>query len=339
MGSVALDISARKHLYRYVIGSVAAVAVAMGFGWQMSFLLPVLALGFLAADAPPSWKEGLSFIFTIVLACVLGVMLSQFTLPIPLLHILLSSLILFYLFYSNHPRLNANLRVWLMIAVLLIPNIGLMSPALAQSVAGTVVFNATVAMALVALVFAFFPAPRKAPVAGKVAAVKKPAPTKQQRFVAAGTRTLVILPLYLLFYYFELTGSILILIFVAILSMQPAFGKDFKAGKALIIGNLIGGIVAIVGYELMVIVPEFGFFLLLTLLAGLMLGRQLFSGKPAGALYGMAFSTYLLVVCSVSGSSGNEADSKVWVRVVQIMVAVFYVVSAFGLVERLKRKA
>ncbi len=338
MGSVALDITARKHLYRYVMGSVAAVAVAMGFGWQMSFLLPVLALGFLAADAPPSWKEGLSFILTIVAACALGVVLSQFTLPIPLLHILLSSLILFYLFYSNHPLLNANLRVWLMIAVLLIPNIGLMSPALAQSVAGTVVFNATIAMALVALVFAFFPARQKATSSGPVAP-GKPLPTKQQRFVAAITRTLVILPLYLLFYYFELTGSILILIFVAILSMQPAFGKDFKVGKALIIGNLIGGIVAIVGFELIVIVPEFGFFLLLTLVVGLILGRQLFSGKPAGALYGMAFSTFLLVVCSVSGSSGNEADSKVWVRVVQIMVAVFYVVTAFGLIERLKRKA
>jgi hypothetical protein len=51
----------------------------------------------------------------------------------------------------------------------------------------------------------------------------------------------------------------------------------------------------------------------------------------------MAFSTFLLIICSVTGSDGDGgAVSKVWSRVIQIMIAVIYFVSAFGLIEKLK---
>ena len=129
----------------------------------------------------------------------------------------------------------------------------------------------------------------------------------------------------------------LILIFISILAMQPAFAKDFKVGKALIIGNLIGGIASILAYEVLTVIPEFFYLLLLVLLAGLLFGRQIFSGKAIAPLFGMAYSTFLLIICSTTSLGSNEADAKVWTRVFQIMVAVVYVVSAFGLIERFKK--
>ena len=74
--------------------------------------------------------------------------------------------------------------------------------------------------------------------------------------------------------------------------------------------------------------------LLLTLLAGLVFGERVFSGKPAAPLYGMAFSTLLLIIGSVTSGTG-DAGAEVYTRVFQIIVAVLYVVFAFGLIDRL----
>ncbi len=54
------------------------------------------------------------------------------------------------------------------------------------------------------------------------------------------------------------------------------------------------------------------------------------------SVYGMAFSTLLLIIGSVTGSDGDGAGGKVWSRVFQIMVAVVYAVSAFGLIAKLR---
>ena len=64
-----------------------------------------------------------------------------------------------------------------------------------------------------------------------------------------------------------------------------------------------------------------------------MFARQVFSGRKTGALYGMAFSTVLLIIGSVTGST-SDASSKVYSRITGIMIAVIYVVVAFGFLER-----
>ena len=44
---------------RYATGAALAMAVAMGIDWQLSYLLPVLSLSFLASPDPcPTLKQG-----------------------------------------------------------------------------------------------------------------------------------------------------------------------------------------------------------------------------------------------------------------------------------------
>ncbi len=148
--------------------------------------------------------------------------------------------------------------------------------------------------------------------------------------------TVVVFPVVLLYFVFGLT-SVLILVFIALLSMQPDFSAGFKAGKALIVGNVMGGIAAIFMYELLVMVPQFGFLLILTLLFGLAFGGRLFSGAPAAPLFGMAYSTLLLVIGSTTSMFG-DANAKAWTRVLQITIAVVYLVAAFGIMTRLRRR-
>ena len=324
---------------RYAVGSTLAMTVALGFDWQLSFLTPVLTLSFLATPAPrPTLKEGAMFVVTIGIACMAGLLLSRFMLHYAFVYVPFAGLVLLRLFHAKSGGTSPLLITWMLIALLVIPLVAMQSPGIANFIARNIVFGALVSMLVVWLSYALLPDPvgidglQAAQATGEI----PPPPTKGERFATALESTVVVFPLLTLFYMLEWLDSVLILIFVAILSLQPGFAKNFQAGKALIVGNVIGGVAAIVFYELLVAVPEFAFMVLLTLFSALMFGALVFSGKPKAPLYGMAFSTVLLVIGSTTSSSG-EAGAKVYTRVFQIMLAVGYVVAAFGTIEWFKR--
>ena len=214
------------------------------------------------------------------------------------------------------------------------------SPAIAKMVAGGFLLSAVVTVGVVWLTHGLLPDPpdthtTSASVAAAAAPVILP---PIERFRMAAVSALVVLPVLILFYSLQLHGALLILIFVGLLSSQPGFASNFKGGLALIIGNTIGGFAAIVMYELLVLVPEFDFLIVLPLFAGLVFGALVFSDKPTAKLYGMAFSTLLLVIASTTASGSTEAGAKVYTRVAQIIVAVVYVVMAFGVADRFVRR-
>jgi len=323
-------------ILRYAVGSTIAMAVAMGFDWPLSFLTPVLTLSFLASPAPrPSLKMGFNFVLAIAIAGYIGLLVGRILLPYPFVYIPFVGLLLFRIYYAKGGTLPPILILWLLIALLLIPLMMMQSHALANIIALNLVIGGGATLLVVWISYALLP-DRVDKEISNTPTAKPPAPTKEERFRTAADTTIVVFPVLILFYVFQLSGGLLILIMIALLSMQPGFAKDFKGGKALIIGNTIGGLAAIVFYELLVIMPEYIFLVLLTLLAGLMFGSRLFSGNPKAALYGMAFSTLLLVIGSTTSSSG-EANAKVYTRIIQIMAAVIYVVVAFGLLEHFKK--
>jgi len=341
MIAVPLSDHQNRSTFRYAVGASLLVGVAMGFDWSLAFLLPVLSLSFLAPGGrPPSIKAGVLFVAPVAVACMLGLILADSFLPMPPIHIMITFLLLFHIFYTRHPIFNPMTRVWLIIAILLIPNIALQSMALAKIIAVNLVWNAVCVVVLVWVIYFLFPLQSSIDQLPAVENKSVPATetnlTVRKRFFLAITSTLVIMPVYLIFYYFEISSAILILILIAIMSMQPGFAKDWNKGKALIIGNTMGGLAAILGFEILTIVPEYLFLIVLVLLAGLFFGQSVFSGKPLAPVYGMAFSTFLLIIGSATGSGNEGAGDKVWSRVIQIMIAVVYTVSAFGLIAKFK---
>jgi hypothetical protein len=127
---------------------------------------------------------------------------------------------------------------------------------------------------------------------------------------------------------------LIVLIFSMILAMQPGFAKNFKAGLLLVLANAAGGIAAIIAFEMLVIVPMLVYYLMLVTLVGLIFGSRLFSNRPTAALYGTAFSTFLVIMGSTTGGN-SEADAKTYSRIFQIMLAVLYVVMASGVITAL----
>ena len=325
-----------RMILRYALGSTFMVALAMGYGWELSFLLPILGLDFLSAGKDnPSLREAFKSIAIISMASIVGLLFSYLFLQTPIIHILLTFLLLLFLFYTNSSFISPMVKVWLIIAVMLIPNVALLSIDLAETIAGGLMINMALAILVVWFIFAIIPKRVTSKNSTAIVAQKEETP-KQVRFKFAITNTLVIMPVYLLFYYYQLSSYLLILIFIALLSMQPAFAKNFKGGFAMILGNLIGGLLSILVYELLTVVPTFGFLIVLVLISGLFLGSRAFSDRKTAKLYAMGFSTFLLIICSVTGSGTLDAGAKLWSRILQIMLAVTYVVLAFGLINRFR---
>jgi len=332
-GPLRLDAKSR-HVLRYATGATLGMGLAMAVNWPAAYLVPVLCLTFLAKPVPPpTLRAGLMFLAALVVAITVGLWAIKYLLGSGVLFFTGLGLLLLHVFYAQCSGASPILILWLLIALLALPMVAVQSPDMALVVSSSLVFGAAASLMVAWIAHALFPETRSGPSASA------PAPTTQapahERFVAALERMAVVFPLFVLFHLFEWTGSLVILIFVGLLSIQPGFASGFKAGAAMILGNAMGGMAAIAAFELLTVVPEFLFLILLCLLAGLFLGNRLLGGGKAAPLYGMAFSTMLLVLGSSTSSEG-DARAAAYSRILQIMIAVLYVVFSFGLIERLR---
>jgi len=319
-------------VFRYAAGSAIIMVVVMSAGYTLAYITPVLALTFLSPGAkPPTLKSGITFIFIISIASLAGFLFTRLFIEFPLVFLPLLALIIFHLYYTTSLQ---HMKMWLILSLLLIPIVSMQSDKLGGIVAMNLVMNALLAMIMVGLVYFIFPAQGLAGTDKKIQPI--PPLSDRQRYISAGIRILIVLPVLVLFFVFQWTESLLVLIFIAILSMNPASNMR-KSGIGIIIANISGGLAAILVFNLLVIVPNVLFFGLLTLLSGLYFGNKLFSQKPIAPLYGMAFSTFLLVLGSVTSSAEGEAGETVWQRILQIGLAVIYIVVGFGLVDHLSR--
>ena len=318
---------------RYVVGSSFIVAITALMNYDLAYLTSVLALGYMAPGAKPlTLKQGFSFITTLILITGLTVVFSELFLDYTLVFMPLLALALLWLYYTN--KLPVMIKVFLLISLIIIPFVSIDSGAIGSYVAIRLVFNAFMAIILTQFVFFVFPL-SDADIAFEKAQQKESIQTEKERFSYAVQIIIIILPVLLLFYIFKLSSSVLILTFIAILSMSPALANP-KVGMVMIVANILGGVVAILAFRLLVIVPNFTFMILLTLCVGLLFGSRLFSKHKLAAIYGSGFSTFLLILGSVTASDA-EAGDKVWTRVIQISIAVIYVVVAFGILDRIKK--
>ena len=323
-----------RQIIRYAFGSVIAMAVAMIGDWTVAYLTPVLILMFIGSPTPcPSFKQGIGFIAVIVVASIFGVILMRYVVPYPLIFVPLAFILMLNIFYAEPKTLPPLLKLFMLMTLSSIPLLGLQSPIAAVGFAWALVGNGIATVVLTWLIYAILPDSHKARQIEDSAA-KPQLPTQQQRFRTALVSTIVVYPMFLAFYFFEWVSMLIVLIFAMILTMQPGFAKNFKAGILLVLANAVGGMAAVIVFELLVIVPVLSYMLMLVGLVGLILGARLFSERPAAALYGTAFSTFLVIIGSTT-SGQSEADAKAYSRVFQIMLSVVYVVVASGSVTAL----
>ena len=146
----------------------------------------------------------------------------------------------------------------------------------------------------------------------------------------------MLFPLVVYFQLYSAVGAAVMLIFAMMLSLEPTYGVHLRAGSGLILANLSGGLVGVIIYQLLVMVPSFSFFLMLCLIAGLMIGDQIFSDTKLGKLLSAGI-TAVFIVLGPTLTGDAAAGANLALRLFLIAAGVIYVVLAFGLLERLTR--
>ncbi|MGI9531491.1 hypothetical protein [Lutimonas sp.] len=318
-------------MLRYVLGSCFILGVTSLLNYDLAYLTSVLALGYMAPGAKPlSFKEGAGFLVFLTLMTGLTVIFTEMFLEYAMVFMPLLLLTLLWLYYTD--RMPMMLKLFALVSLVLIPFVSIDGGAIGSYVASKLVFNAFMAIVLSQLVFLIFPL-SEADVPFEKKKQKAAKQSERERYKYAVNIILILLPVFIVFYMFKLSSSSLVIIFIAILSVSPALAKP-KVGLVMIVANILGGLFGVLAYQLLIVVPNFVFMILVSLCIGLFFGSHLFSDSKYASIAGSGFSTFLLILGSVTASDA-EAGSKVWTRVVQISAAVIYVVIAFGILNRI----
>lgn len=326
-------------ILRYAFGVAIATTVSLGVAWPVSYLTPLLTAVFLAPPGRPiPFKAGVGLVFMVAVACLFAMVFSAALLPYPIAYVLLMGWLLATIFYASASGAQPMFILWLLLALMLIPLLTIQSGELASSISQYLVLGAAAAVLFVWIAHAFFPPPPEPPTAAPATESAAPArPSQSERVRSALLSTVVVFPVVLLFTFFQLTGQLIVLVFVALLALNPSLQAGKQAGIGIIAANVAGGIVSILFYNLLVAVPWFPFLIVLTLLCGLLFGSFLFSDHKYAKLAGSGFTTVLLIIGSTTTST-DEAGGAVLARVLQITAAVLWIVIAFNVIENLGRR-
>jgi hypothetical protein len=320
----------RSCILRYATGIGICVALSLAVGWTLSALAPVLAAAFLGNRNPcPNLRVTAAILLAIAIIFGAGLAATLYLYPYPLVFLLLFCAALYLNFHAVATGTSAFIVLLYTMAILLLPLIGGPEPALAMTVANGFLLSALAALASVHIAHLLFP--------GGTQLVEKQVTHIDPQAAArsAWLSSAVILPFAVICLLFNFSGAVLPLIIIATLSQKPDFSMGAAGGKALLAANLGGGLVAVVFYQLLLVVPSYPFAVAGLFGLALLFGQGIFSNKPTAPLYGTAFSTVLVLIGTGTGAFGDEADAKFTQRIVQIMFAVCYVIGALSLLQSL----
>ena len=314
---------------RFSVGSALFMAVITLWDYPMAYVAPVLALSFIGPGSKPlPLKVFLKFIILNLIVNIFMLLFSEVFLDYPLVFYPLQLLIIFWLYYTD--KIPVVLKLFFAISIVVIPLSTLFYKSVGYFIAIILVTNYIVAILMSYIVFFIFPwtkyDERFVPETGAIAKQ-----SEKQRFIYARNIIIVLAPVLMFFYMYELVSASLVLIYIMILTITPAFSSA-KAGMFTIAANIIGGISAILAYKLLIVVPFFSFMVLLIVSAGMLFGMKVFEKSVKAAVYKSSFSTFLLILGMVITSDSN-AGEEVWNRVFLISVAIIYVVFTFRILK------
>lgn len=320
-----------RNTLRLALAVTLAVLLAFVIAWPAAFIFPVFVSVILCAGGPVmSAKQGFSFLAAVIILLWLGQALAEFFIPFPIVCSLLIIWLLFVGQYASLSGVSTLLVVILFLAILMLPLLGMMSAALVND------FVSGLYISIVMAVFCCWLAYGVVTVSGPVAA---PAAAdsvldKNERVRIAAIKTLLVMPLFIVFYLLELTGSLLVLVFVALLIQMPSAQTGAKSVAAMVAANAFGGLAAVIIYNLLTVAPSLLMLGLLMFATTLMFGKKVYSGEKTSALYGTGLNTVIILLGSATGTFGDDAGGNMWVRLFQITAAGVYIVAALSLAER-----
>ena len=325
----------QRRIFRLAFGVILSSAVAIGFSWPLSYLAPMLAVNIIGADdVPPAPKKAAALLLIIIVGLFSGVIFSSLFINQPILSCLLLTIIFYWIYYFSNTGALPNLAgIMLIVGMTVIPMMSQFDPSLASGFVLAFLYTAVMALIFSYISHLAFPhLANKINTSAKPLAIVK-SPERSRR--VAGISTLIVVPAVIFFLTFNLIHAALTIMFIAILSLNPALEQGKKAGIGLLLGNALGGAITIVFYNIMKTAPHYGFYLVLISIFALFISQRVNSDKQAAPLWGMALTTLLVLTGPIFTGAGDDAQDKFSARLFYIGLAATYIIFAFRITEQM----
>ena len=325
--------AARLHfLFRFSFGTTAAFVVCEWMGWQPSALAPVLT-GVLLANLPvsPPPKVALALVIVMGIAAWSAFFLTLLLDQAPSLLFGVIGLVMF-LAFAGLAQQKAQLPLTLLLmCISVVPVVTLTISEFAGIFPALLVKAMALAVVFTWISFAVWPLPSpKSP--------DPPTPPLESPVAAAALGTLIVLPLMLVYMLFGLTDAIPVLLTTVLLVAQMEEERGAASGWAKLIGNFLGGFIAVAGFYLLAVAPSLATLTLITFLIGFGFAVQIAKGGVRGGNALLAYNA-TIVIFGLALLKGPSNSGTWGARVVQFAIAVTFAVGMMRLLwPRLKRK-
>lgn len=319
------DLAAKRMALRLAFGAVLGFAVAELTDSAIYFFPPLLAVQFLAAmRQPPSIAQGAVLIALIVLLSGFGLAVAGAFAGRPVVYTLLLGLLLLFGFLLDTAGKTMPATLLLTLSTTL-PLMSVQSVDAAVTLASALVEAFIMAILIVWVMFALFPAPQSQATAS--ASVSGPSPG------TALANTLAVLPVLVLFMASGQMTFVTLLVIIAILRLRQQ-SRASRSALGLLLGNLLGGIAASLAFGFVTVQPDLAFFLLLVALVGLVFGARIATAAARAPIYTVAFVTFLILLGIGVSPFPTETGEAFTSRLVDVALAGVYAVGACNLILR-----
>lgn len=332
---------AHVRILRLATGTALSMWVSQAVAWDLSFIAPVMTMFILALPLPAlTLAMGIKFLAAMSLSMYASLLLLPWLLDYQLVGLLLLVLALFWSFYFTARGGSPVLGTFVTVGLALSTAVGSVSVDATLMLISGLLLNATIGIVFVWIAHALLPDS----IAGGF-----PAPAAQKAQAgevdllaarwSAFRSLLIVFPVAL---WFMLSGASTsyapVMIKVASMGQQATNEGARLAGRSLIMSTILGGIGAIIGWNLLSVVPTLAMYALLIALGGLVFGPRIFAGKGMHAdagtwSYGYLTMIVILAPAVMDSAGGSSADVAFWSRLVMFGLATLYGVAAVYVVD------
>lgn len=333
---------AQVRILRLAAGTASSLWFSQAVAWEMSFIAPLITMFILALPFPaPKLKSGIAFVAALTLSLYAGLLLLPSLLNYPMVGVLLLVLALFWSFYYTAKGGSAVLGTFATVGIGLSTAVGSVSVDVALILIKGFSINTIIGVILVWIAHVLVPDSLARAEAGATPVKPPPAPEPDlaEARWSAFRSLLIVFPIALWFMLSSAsTAYVPVMIKVASMGQQATNEGARLAGRSLLASTLIGGVGAIIGWQLLRVAPTLPMYTLVIALGALVMGPRIFQGRamhPDAGTWSYGYLTMIVILAPsvMDSTGGTSANVAFWSRLLMFALATLYGVIAVYVVD------
>jgi len=312
-------------ILRFSVGVTSSFIIAEAMGWVPTFLTPVLVAVLLTSlPFSPPLKLGVALVAVTAASALVAFLLPSLLSETPVILAGALALVVFLAFAAMAQGRAKLQATFLLLSISTIPVIAIVAPAQAGVMPLAMVRGMAVAVLTMWCVHALWPevAPRDpAPAPAPVASPVK----------TALVGTAVVMPVMLVYLLLGLANALPVLVTTVLLVANFDPQQGAMQGLAMMLGNLVGGLIGLAAYMLLGVSPSLVTLALLTFLIAIVFAIRIDRGGPRAAVALLTCNSTLIILGTAI--SDPSSSSGVWItRLLQFALACTFAISMMILV-------